>query len=384
LPGLVVLGVALPLAAQQAPSYTRNELDLGATTDPVGPSLRYTYNLSSSLAVETRLSGLPSPLFAAQDTLLLSAGVKAGLRRKRWGFYGVIDPGWSVRPDRKIRYASAVIDGIDTIYPVEDRSILRSRFALDTGVAVEYAVTPRTFLRLDVVDTLEPTFLEQQFKSLTIGIVSPGNIGDHASLSVSVGHRFGELREDTGITPKAAHVDFGALFSLYGRTHLLAQDVLFNPGYGGWVSYGLKPHLSLDASAFRSGHDDKTGYFQDGGKEALAFAGIKSGIRRDRVGIFVKARGGAVRFSRTYSGSTFATLDDYINDFQGHATWQPAVDLGAVVEVYPARHVILRAEAGPTIIHYRATTFGLEGQTFSIPGSTGSSVLLLFGGGFRF
>jgi len=381
--GVCVVGFALPLAAQQAPAYTRNELDLGGTTYPAAPSLRYTFNLSSALAVEARVSGLPETI-NGQDKVQATAGVKAGLRRGRWGFYGVVAPGWSARPDVKVRYGSTYMGGITYIYPIEDRNIERSRFVLDTGVAVEYSLNPRTFLRLDLDDTLEPTFRDNEFTSPTFLIVGPGSIAHYGTLSFSVGHRFGGLREDTGIVPKPAHVDFGALFSLYGREHLLEQDVLFNPGYGGWVSYGVKPHLSLDASAFRSPHDDMTGDYQDGGKEALAFAGIKTGLRRDRVGIFFKARGGAIRFSRTYSGSNFPTVDAYLAAYSGHPTWQTALDLGGVVEVYPARHLILRAEAGPALVFYRATTFGLEGQTYSIPASSGSSVLLLFGGGFRF
>jgi hypothetical protein len=381
--GLCVLGLGLPLAAQQAPAYSRNEIDLGATSDPAGPSLRYTFNLSSALGVEARVSGQPDSV-SGQDKVQATAGIKAGLRRGRWGFYGVVAPGWSARPDTKVRYGSTYMGGVTYIYPIEDRNIERSRFVLDTGVAVEYSLNARTFLRLDLEDALEPTFLDIQYDKLPFIIYEPGGIAHYGTLSFSAGHRFGGLREDTAGVPKSAHVDFGALFSLYGREHLLEQDVLFNSGYGGWVSYGLKPHLRLDASAFRSPHDDMTGSYQDGGKEALAFAGIKTGLRRDRVGIFFKARGGAIRFSRTYSGSNFPTVDAYLAAYSGHPTWQTALDLGGVVEVYPARHLILRAEAGPALVFYRATTFGLEGQTYSIPASSGSSVLLLFGGGFRF
>ncbi len=146
----------------------------------------------------------------------------------------------------------------------------------------------------------------------------------------------------------------------------------------------MAPHLDLEAAGVRLPHDDFTRDYQDGGQQTLALGGIKTGFRRDRLGLFLKVRSGAIRFSHTFAGSSYATLDEYLDDFEGHPTWQPVLDLGGVVEVYPVRHLVLRAEAGPTEIFYRATTFGLAGQSYPIDGAHASSLLLLFGGGLRF
>jgi hypothetical protein len=382
---LIVVAETIRSGSAQAPTmaYTRHELDLGILNDPTVPTLRYTLNLSPALAVETLVGGVPKPTFFGQDNVFATLGMKLGIRRGHWGFYGTIDPGWAIRPDQKIRESSTFKNGINYIYLSSDRSIERSRFILDTGIAFEYSITQRTFFRADLQERLEPTFLEQIYTSPFIGITSPGYISQYPTLSLSAGHRFGKFRDEPTHIGKPPHVDFGAIFSLYGRTHLLEGDTLFNPGYGAWASASLSKYVSLDASAFHAPHDDKTGDFQDGGNETLVLGGIKTGIRRDRVGLFFKARTGAARFSRTYGGSSFATLNDYVND-PGHPTWQPVLDVGSVVEVYPARHLILRAELGPAVVFYRPTTFSIQGQNGTIAGTSAASALLLFGGGFRF
>jgi len=67
-----------------------------------------------------------------------------------------------------------------------------------------------------------------------------------------------------------------------------------------------------------------------------ALGGIKSGLRRDRFGVFGKLRAGMWWFNSNYA----------------------ATDVGGVVEYYPSRHTTIRIDAGDTILFYGGTALG--------------------------
>jgi len=382
LPATLLVKKMCAQTTDSSPGYTRQEVTLGAST-PTGPSLRYTYNLSPNFAVETKLSGWPSPLISGEDSMVLAAGIKGGLRRGRWNFFGTITPGWGVRPDTDIQYGSTTIGNTTYIYPTVDRPILRSHFVLQTGIGIEYSFTRRFFLRADMTEYIEPTFSRVEFNNLYSQITEPGKVSEHTAVDISAGYRFGRMRSEPDILPShRSTIDVGALYSLHIREHLLFQDPTADSGIGGWISYNLKPWISLEATAFHSPHNDMTYNFQDGGQEFAVFAGVKSGIRRDRFGLFAKLRPGAVRFEHGLASEDFTATNF---DISSHPIYQPALDAGGVVEYYPSRHFLLRAEAGDAIIFYRPKTilFNSVPDTADVRGAT-SSLLLLFGGGVRF
>jgi hypothetical protein len=85
--------------------------------------------------------------------------------------------------------------------------------------------------------------------------------------------------------------------------------------------------------------------------ETAAMAGVKSGWRGDRIGIFGKARGGVWHFG----GSFF--------DLRLNRKTIPASDLGGVLEYYPSPRTAVRIDMGDTILFYgEQSLFGLTGR----------------------
>jgi len=95
-------------------------------------------------------------------------------------------------------------------------------------------------------------------------------------------------------------------------------------GVGGRVLLNFTQGLALDAEATRYP-----------GKTSL-LAGVKTGRRWDRFGLFGKSRFGFWNFNQTY----FAT------------------DVGGVLEYYPSRHTTVRIDVGDTILFYGGTALG--------------------------
>jgi hypothetical protein len=149
--------------------------------------------------------------------------------------------------------------------------------------------------------------------------------------------------------------EVGAQFSSLALTRPAEKREV---GIGGRITYNLTDRLAIDAEAnyFPSG---STRGFAPGGNVLQGQVGIKAGKRWDRFGVFAKARPGFVSFDGTFvsrrAGST-VIFGRVVNlyDFDITRTTHPSMDLGGVVEVYPSRRVIVRFDAGDTIIRHRA------------------------------
>jgi hypothetical protein len=76
--------------------------------------------------------------------------------------------------------------------------------------------------------------------------------------------------------------------------------------------------------------------------ETQMLAGIKAGIRAERIGIFAKIRPGFVHFSNRQHM-------EYFND---PSKWRFAVEVGGVVEFYLNRVAAIRIDAGETLINF--------------------------------
>lgn len=95
-------------------------------------------------------------------------------------------------------------------------------------------------------------------------------------------------------------------------------------GIGGRLFWNFTRAVALDAEVTR--YPGKTS----------VLAGGKLGFRRERFGVFGKARAGMWHFSRTFA----------------------AVDIGVVVEYYPSAHTTIRIDAGDTILYYGGFALG--------------------------
>jgi len=107
-------------------------------------------------------------------------------------------------------------------------------------------------------------------------------------------------------------------------------------GAGGRFSYNLSNHIAFDSEVNFFLPDEGPAYATQG------VFGIKAGKRTKHVGIFAKVRPG------------FQT--NFVVNEREQA--RLALDVGAVAEVYPNRHVVLRFDAGDLIIPFGNNVVG--------------------------
>jgi hypothetical protein len=117
-----------------------------------------------------------------------------------------------------------------------------------------------------------------------------------------------------------------------------------------------------------------------GGRAVEGLFGPKIGLRTENVGIFAKVRPGVISFSNTVQGITINPAVPFSFSVQTGRLTEPALDLGTVVEFYPARHWAWRTDIGDTMVFYRSSSFlGIR-----IPGSTKSNLQFNTGLQYRF
>ncbi|HEX8146636.1 MAG TPA: outer membrane beta-barrel protein [Pyrinomonadaceae bacterium] len=122
-------------------------------------------------------------------------------------------------------------------------------------------------------------------------------------------------------------------------------------GVGGRITYNLTDYFAVEAEGNLSPSDIRSDYTTGGASQQLQF-GAKVGKRWRRFGIFAKARPGLVSFGDTLtpvqvqSGSVTGFRYD-----RGRKT-HFSTDVGGVLEFYPSRRVLVRFDAGDTIIRY--------------------------------
>lgn len=338
-----------------------------------GPFGRYTWNLSPSLALEGKVGYLPGfqTSYGVENghELLALGGIKAGWRTKRFGIYGTMEPG-----------IASYSPGLKVYVPFQQPFYQRrTNFALDYGGAFEWYSGRRTVVRLDVSQILISGFDQVLYRSGNGFFITNGHVAEHLGLSLSVAHRFGSIHDEVETEPLRRNVDVGILFSLQLREHLSEHQLQADQGGGAWVSWNLSRYFSLDGTAFYAPHKDGYAFPQDGGTTTNFLAGVKGGVRRDRLGYFAEVRPGMIQFSRTTFLDTPAT-------YYWRKTTDFALNTGGVVEIYPSRHTILRAEGGNDFVYYQnADVHNLpSGQNTNYLPRNRSTILFLFGAGLRF
>lgn len=123
----------------------------------------------------------------------------------------------------------------------------------------------------------------------------------------------------------------GQIFSFRG-----AHDLGYGWGAGGRFTYNLNDYIAVDNEVNFFLPDEGPPYATQG------LFGIKAGKRTKYFGVFAKARPG------------FQT-NLVVND---RDQTRFALDVGAVAEVYPTRHVVLRLDAGDVIIPFGNNVVG--------------------------
>jgi hypothetical protein len=177
---------------------------------------------------------------------------------------------------------------------------------------------------------------------------------------------------------------------LTGASTTLPRDYVDTAGYGGRFGYNANRYLALEAEVNYLPERNLNEVFQS--RRVQVFGGVRAGRRWEKVGVFAKARPGAMNFDEygVRGPCTFAFAIDSPDCFDQPRTFF-AIDLGGVVEYYPTKRTILRVDAGDTVIRFRdagpvtfppAGTF--PGSSVFIRRETTHNFQLTFGLGFRF
>jgi hypothetical protein len=125
----------------------------------VGVGGRFTYNLKSYLALEGELNFFPRDYrkvtsnFTGGRMIQGLAGVRAGLRKKKFGVFGKFRPGFESSSGAVVpRFRNG--DGPDPLNRFGFERIRATQFALDVGGVFEFYPSRRTIIRFDAGDTI--------------------------------------------------------------------------------------------------------------------------------------------------------------------------------------------------------------------------------------
>jgi hypothetical protein len=172
-------------------------------------------------------------------------------------------------------------------------------------------------------------------------------------------------------------IEVGVQFSVLGRRSGAFFDDATGIGGGGRLTFNVTRYMALEA---------EMNYFPRAGFEDLRRLqgqfGVKSGLRFDRFGVFGKVRPGFV--NSKYSIPIFCIQGPCLPiDFKETGF---SLDVGGVVEFYPARRVTVRFDVGDTIMNHREPIYLFTGELIGLSGRNFATHNLQLGAGvgFRF
>ena len=173
-----------------------------------------------------------------------------------------------------------------------------------------------------------------------------------------------------------------------GASTVLPRDYFSTAGFGGRFGYNANQYLAVEAEFNYMPRRNINEVHQS--RRAQVFAGVRAGRRWEKVGLFAKARPGAMHFDEYGTrGPCTATLGS--GDCFDDARTFFAVDVGGVFEYYPTPRTIFRVDAGDTIIRLRDSGPIIFPPVGTSPSSsiftrreTTHNFQLTFGLGFRF
>lgn len=124
-----------------------------------------------------------------------------------------------------------------------------------------------------------------------------------------------------------------------------------NFGLGGRFTYNLNKYVAAEAELdYFPTTDSVYTFFPEWGRKTFALFGVKAGLRKQKFGIFGKARPGMAHF--TFVPILVCPLSQPGPCLQPAKT-NFAMDVGGVFEYYASRNVALRFDAGDTLIHHQ-------------------------------
>ena len=382
---LLLMLATPPLRAQD--NYTRVEFgaqystarltnsNLGAT-DYSGFGGRFDWNFNRRLAFESQLDFFPEhaiPLLTIQGGQTLQAvfGIRAKvIQTRRISVFGLIRPGL-------FHFTDVLYFNSNSATGFAERP--ETHFVLNLGGGIEYYLNPRWVLRADLEG--DPYRVPNSHVALPGGSAfSLGKIDDTTRFSVGVAYRPGALIENEEETKVPGNWEFGPLFS----TMFIAREgptdgVRTEPGFGGYASYRFYHVFYFDSDLLYFPRGSNSSGPHDGGEILEGLFGLKGGIRRNHFGIFGKVRPGF----NSYSDALSAVSSTGQESFSRSTNF--VLDLGGIVEFYPAEHGTLRLEAGDTHIYFNTRDVNFGGTI--VPASGGKlqhTIQFIVGYGWRF
>lgn len=174
--------------------------------------------------------------------------------------------------------------------------------------------------------------------------------------------------QDPPLSNEPAKIELGVHLSSINLGPQVSPFFDFNDRSHSELGVGVRFGYNINQYVAVEGEGDffPRRYFPElnsGGSLAQGQFGIKAGKRFERFGVFAKARPGFVTFGEilTQTGSftfpfqgngpivTFPIFEEKRRNFF-------SMDVGAVVELYPSRGMLVRFDLGDTMIHYGDTT----------------------------
>ena len=157
-------------------------------------------------------------------------------------------------------------------------------------------------------------------------------------------------------------LEVGAQFSVIGRgTGSDATSI----GGGGRLTFNLTRYLALEGEL---NYFPSTGFIDL--RRFQGQFGVKSGLRFDRFGVFGKVRPGFI--NTKYDVQTFCLQTVCLPNGVCTQIFLPAcfpitiadtgfsLDVGGVLEFYPAKRVIVRFDVGDTVVNHSFATHNLQ------------------------
>jgi len=383
---VLVCMVACSMGAASAQEFTRTEIGLESSTlfhnrgnikTDSGLGGRFTYNLTSNLALEGNANYYltRSTIFSVQaDGRASSAffGPKAGIRWRRFGIYGKVQPGF-------VTFSNVVTSGSIT---GNFNTARKTHAALDLGGVVEFYPSNRIILRADGGDVFVRYGDATLFSDPSgFAVRTIGTLDTPFHLSVGASYRLGELRTNDQNTPAAKRVRFGLQYSLQ-TLERLDSTVRDESAAGTWFTYEIGKNFAFDSAVSFFPRKMRFISPQQGGRMVQAVAGVRWGIHRDNYGLFLKFRPGVQIYTLTEPTDTRDELGP-------HPSFPPFTDLafdaGGIFEIYTSKHTVLRFDAGDTIIVFRERHFfNFDGTPLTANSFSEPSVQFTMGFGLRF
>lgn len=160
------------------------------------------------------------------------------------------------------------------------------------------------------------------------------------------------------------------------------------PGVGARVTYNLTDYFAVEAEGNIFPSATQTDY-TTGGDPLQAQFGVKAGKRWKRFGLFAKARPGVVSFAETVTPLPVVSGSALTFAFDRERKTHFSMDVGGVLEFYPSRRMLVRFDAGDTIIRYGEhkelqSSFPGPSVIVTAPSETQHNFQFAAGVGFRF